>query len=148
MLLTSAAIANFRALDRVEIQLDNLATLIVGRNNSGKTSFVNLFEKFFGYDVKFVLEDFPATRIADIKTALRVFDESCTRREAGEIDEAEALLTEALKLLPQIQLTLTLKYTEDEDLAAISDLILDLDEDCFEAKIESTLALASPQGFL
>jgi recombinational DNA repair ATPase RecF len=47
MQLTHAEVINFRALERVDVRVDPKATLIVGRNNSGKTSFVNLFEKFF-----------------------------------------------------------------------------------------------------
>lgn len=71
MQLSRVKIENFRLLERVEVELDELTTLIVGRNNSGKTSLVNVFEKFFGdEDCRFVLEDFSAERIADIKRAL------------------------------------------------------------------------------
>src|SRR4051794_7387669 len=58
MQLTHAEVINFRALGNADVRIDQKTTLIVGRNNSGKTSFVNLFEKFFGDDdTKFILED-------------------------------------------------------------------------------------------
>ncbi|WP_328559275.1 AAA family ATPase [Streptomyces coelicoflavus] len=71
--VTHAKVANFRALRDAEIQIDASTTLVVGRNNSGKTSFVNLFEKFFSPsdDVRFVLEDFTTSRIADLEHARR-----------------------------------------------------------------------------
>ena len=148
VLLKGATIANFRALEDVEIQLDKLITLIVGRNNSGKTSFVNLFEKFYGDDVKFVLEDFSARSIRDIKSALDLYARSRAYHDAGEAETSEELVAQACALLPTVRLSLTIEYGEEEDLAGISDLILDLDENCFEVKIESTLAVTSPQSFL
>jgi putative ATP-dependent endonuclease of the OLD family len=68
--LTSVKVENFRLLEDVDVCVDSLATLIVGRNNSGKTSLANVFDKFFGDDEnRFVLEDLSATKIADIKRA-------------------------------------------------------------------------------
>jgi predicted ATP-dependent endonuclease of OLD family len=48
MQLISAEVTNFRALQDITVHIDADATLIVGRNNSGKTSFVDLFARFFG----------------------------------------------------------------------------------------------------
>ena len=148
MLLTGAAIANFRALEDAEIQLDGLITLVVGRNNSGKTSFVNLFEKFYGDDAKFVLEDFSARSIGKIKLALDLYARSRTHHDVGEIETAESLVAQAAGALPEIRLTVTIEYEENEDLAPISELILDLDENCYEVKIEATVSVTSPQAFL
>jgi predicted ATP-dependent endonuclease of OLD family len=100
VLLTSAAIANFRALENVEIQLDELITLSVGRNNSGKTSFVNLFEKSYGDDVKFVLEDFSARSIGHIKHVLDLYTRSQAHHDAGEIETAQTLAARATEALP------------------------------------------------
>ncbi|MFF4989756.1 ATP-dependent endonuclease [Streptosporangium saharense] len=147
MQLVCAEVANFRLLENVTVQIDESTTLIVGRNNSGKTSFVNLFERFFGDDLpKFVLDDLSASRIADIEKAVRL----CSEEQDAEGDAASAgqRTDEALELLPSIKLVLTISYTEDDDLAPITELILDLDEDCHEVKIEAVVAFRSPLEFL
>ena len=54
-------VEGFRLLQDVEIMLEPGATVIVGRNNSGKTSLADVFERFAG-DIgpSFRLQDFSA----------------------------------------------------------------------------------------
>ncbi|MFD6534121.1 ATP-dependent endonuclease [Streptomyces sp. NPDC060184] len=149
MQLTHAEVINFRALERVDVRLDPKVTLIVGRNNSGKTSFVNLFEKFFGEeDTRFVLEDFSTCRIADIEQARQIFGEAQKHADHGDSATSEDLLAKAYDLVPAVQLVLTIQYTEEDDLAPLTGVILDLDDTCFEAKIEAALEVARPHDFL
>ncbi|MGW9172959.1 hypothetical protein [Streptomyces decoyicus] len=66
MQLTSAKVTNFRALRGGEDREEGHA--YSGPENSGKTSFANLFDKFFGSDdTKFVLQDLSVSRIKKIK---------------------------------------------------------------------------------
>ncbi|MFG1879525.1 ATP-dependent endonuclease [Sphaerisporangium sp. NPDC049003] len=149
MQLTYAEVANFRSLEKASVRVDSLTTLIVGRNNSGKTSFVNLFEKFFGEeDARFVLEDFSTSRIADIKKAISRYDRAQKRKAANDHEASEKLLEQAFALLPAIRLLLTIAYEEEDDLAPITDLILDLDENCHEVKIEAAVIVERPADFL
>ncbi|WUH92267.1 AAA family ATPase [Streptomyces sp. NBC_00433] len=149
MQLTHAKMINFRALESVDVRVDPKATLIVGRNNSGKTSFVNLFEKFFGEeDTRFVLEDFSTCRIADIEQARQIFGEAQAHAARGDTGTSEDLLAKAYDLVPSIRLVLTIEYTEEEDLAPLTAVILDLDDTCFEVKIEAALEAARPHDFL
>ncbi|MFD6033528.1 ATP-dependent endonuclease [Streptomyces griseoincarnatus] len=149
MQLTHAEVINFRTLERVDVRIDPKATLIVGRNNSGKTSFVNFFEKFFGEeDTRFVLEDFSTCRIADIEQARQIFGEAQSHAGRGDSATSEDLLAKAYDLVPAIQLVLTIQYTEDDDLAPLTGVILDLDDTCFEVKIEAALEVARPHDFL
>ncbi|MER5959448.1 ATP-dependent endonuclease [Streptomyces sp. NPDC001893] len=149
MQLTHAEVINFRALEKVDVRIDPTATLIVGRNNSGKTSFVNLFEKFFGEeDTRFVLEDFSTCRIADIEQARQIFGEAQVLATQGDTETSEDLLTKAYDLVPAIRLLLTIGYTEEEDLAPLTGVILDLDETCVEVKIEAALEAPRPHDFL
>ncbi|MFD7886458.1 ATP-dependent endonuclease [Streptomyces bauhiniae] len=149
MQLTHAEVINFRALERVDVRVDPKATLIVGRNNSGKTSFVNLFEKFFGEeDTRFVLEDFSTCRIADIEQARQIFGEAQAHAGRGDTETSEGMLAKAYDLVPAITLSLTIEYTEDEDLAPLTGVILDLDDTCFEVKVEATLEVSRPHDFL
>ncbi|MET8081982.1 ATP-dependent endonuclease [Streptomyces sp. NPDC005303] len=150
MHVTHAKVANFRALRDAEIQIDASTTLVVGRNNSGKTSFVNLFEKFFSPsdDVRFVLEDFTTSRIADLEHARRQFTDAAQLDTAGDRETAEALRCKALELVPAIRLAITVEYDEEDDLAPISAAILDLDETCRSVRIVATLAASDPVKLL
>lgn len=150
MHVTHAKVTNFRALRDAEIQVDASTTLIVGRNNSGKTSFVNLFEKFFSPsdDVKFVLEDFTTSRIADLEHARRQFADAAQLEAAGDSEAGEALRSKALELVPAIRLAITIDYDEKDDLAPISAAILDLDETCHSVRIIATLAAEDPGKLL
>ena len=59
MHLHKIEIENFRLLKKVELLLEQTTTVVVGRNNSGKTSLTKLFEKLLsGGTPSFLLEDF------------------------------------------------------------------------------------------
>ena len=61
MKLTSVCVEGFRLLERIDIAIENGATVIVGRNNSGKTSLTEVFDRFLGEQAgRFRLEDFAA----------------------------------------------------------------------------------------
>ena len=52
-------ISNFRLLKDFSIDLENNLSLIIGKNNTGKTSFLSLLEKFLkGSKNSFSFEDF------------------------------------------------------------------------------------------
>ena len=149
MRLTSVKIQNFRLLEDIEVGIDEIATLIVGRNNSGKTSLVNVFDKFFGdEDCTFVLEDFPATRIADIKQAHRWWTKAESEEPADPSDQESDLHADAVAQLPRMTLRLTITYDKDDNLALLSGMILDLDEECRDVIIEAVLEADQPEHFL
>ncbi|MBV7671538.1 AAA family ATPase [Streptomyces halstedii] len=149
MQLSHANVINFRALNSADVRIDPKTTLVVGRNNSGKTSFVNLFEKFFGDDdPQFMLEDFSTCRIADIEQARQIFGEANGHEAAGDLETRENLLAKAYELVPAIRLRLTIEYDEQDNLAPLADVILDLDDACFSVQIEAALEVSRPQDFL
>ncbi|MFI2635087.1 ATP-dependent nuclease [Streptomyces collinus] len=150
MHLVHAEVINFRALQKADIHIDPSTTLIVGRNNSAKTSFVNLFEKFFSAtdDAKFVLEDFTTSRIADLEHARRLFGEADLHAAIGDEEASEVLRSKAVESVPAISLTLTIDYNEEDDLAPISAIILDLDEKCHTVRIVATFAATDPTKLL
>lgn len=43
--LTDARVEGFRLLDNIEIAVEAVATVVVGRNNSGKTSLTEVFDR-------------------------------------------------------------------------------------------------------
>ena len=48
MRIQKVRVQGFRLLEDVEIMLEPGSTVIVGRNNSGKTSLTDVFERFAG----------------------------------------------------------------------------------------------------
>lgn len=148
MRLTYAHVRNFRALEDVRVDIDSVTTLIVGRNNSGKTSLVDIFHKFFKSDrFGFVLEDIPASKIGDIANAISRYSVSEEKRAEGDIESSEKLFHEAVSMLPAISLTLGIEYDENDDLAALSEVILDLDEARHDVQIVATMEIDNPLDF-
>lgn len=121
--LSNVRVDGFRLLESVDIAIEQGATVIVGRNNSGKTSLAEVFDKFLGEHVgAFRLEDFSAAVRANFLTAK-------TARDAAD-SQPEAVIA----ALPRIMLTLTFTYDGAEaDLGPLSPFIIDLDPACTSA---------------
>lgn len=108
-------VKNFRLLRDMELNLDKKTTLIVGRNNSGKTSLTELFRRLLTKDEapRFRLEDF----------SLGVLEQFW---EARKLRKAEAKEEEIRKALPAIGVVMTVDYKDNEAPSATSSLILTL----------------------
>lgn len=119
MRIEKVKITNFRLLEDVEISFERVTTVIVGRNNSGKTSLTEFFDRLIGDGAgKFKLEDFSASTRPKFIAAKKL-------RQAGGSPQ------EILDALPLISATLTLSYdTKAPDLGPLSPFIIDLDPTC------------------
>lgn len=123
MRIEKIAIENFRLLESAEISLERTTTLIVGRNNSGKTSITEFFAHVLGDEPKKLrLEDFSAARRYSFLAAKQL------RREGK--DEKEVLAA-----LPVIAATVFVSYDPAKELGALAPFVIDLDPDCKTAKI-------------
>lgn len=124
MRIQKVRVQGFRLIEDAEIMLESGSTVIVGRNNSGKTSLTDVFERFAGDGgAKFRLEDFSAG------TRNRFF-EAKELREKGEAPE------KVLATMPRITITLTFAYSSSAPaLGPLSPFIIDLD-------MNSTIAVA------
>jgi putative ATP-dependent endonuclease of OLD family len=128
MKVTKLEIENFRLLKHVELSLEEDATVIVGRNNSGKTSLTEIFrrllsEKSQSKSPSFTLYDFSITAIEGFKQALDL------KLQGAEQDVIR-------KKLPTINLKFTISYEpEVPDLGVLGDFIIDLNPDCHEVVI-------------
>lgn len=124
MKLHKVKIENFRLLRDVELFFEERTTLIVGRNNSGKTSVTELFRRLFTDTApSFKLEDFSLDCHAGIWRAFTHFS-------------AKADTETALSLLPTIRVTLDICYDlNTPDLGALSECIIDLDPNCTRAQV-------------
>lgn len=120
-------IENFRLLRDVELGFEDRTTLIVGRNNSGKTSIAEIFRRLLSGKVQdFRLEDFSLGCHEKFWTAF------IAAHTGGNT-------TDVLKLLPYIRITLDIAYdAEASDLGPLSNCIIDLNPDCCLARLVLT----------
>lgn len=129
MYISKIKIYNFRLLREVTLDLENQEiqdlSIIVGRNNSGKTSFIMLFDKFLGNTQKFNFYDFPIS----------------VRKDIFDINEGTDIHNISIKLILEIS------YSKQDDLANLSEFILDLNPEenkvylLFECYIDKTKLL-------
>lgn len=128
MKITSAKIKNFRLLSDVELNLEEQTTVIVGRNNSGKTSLTELIKRFLGSDSpSFQLEDFSSECY---ETFSQLFRERLNSKDINEEAIGKQSENQRAKL-PAIELHLTVQYDKEApDFGALSPFIVDLDENC------------------
>ncbi len=130
MHIGKVVVRNFRLLQDVELCLDEKATVIVGRNNSGKTSLTDLFRHLtMDQSPRFRLEDF----------SLGVHEQFWT---ASELRKAEADEGEIRTALPTIDVALTVDYEDrDSDLGPLCHFVIDLNVACTKARINVAYAL-------
>lgn len=124
MLLKTIHIQNFRLLRDVTLTFEDGVTVIVGRNNSGKTSLTELFRRLLGdTSPSFRLEDFSCA------THSSLLDAYCLARLGKDLNEVRASL-------PAIEVRLTVSYAGDTgELGPLSHFIVDLDPTCTDASI-------------
>lgn len=108
MYLTKVKIQNFRLLKDTTLELEENEkkdlTLLIGKNNSGKTSFIMAFDKFFkNQNIDF--NDFSM----DLRSKILNIDEDVDVKDFA------------------IRLTLEIKYTKEDNLENLSNFMLDLD---------------------
>lgn len=134
MHIKNVQINNFRLLKDANLDFANETTVIVGRNNSGKTSLTEFFRRILSEEnwsgvskasPKFELEDFSASTHADFLTAYNAFKESAN-------PDLEAIRA----LLPIIKAQITVDYAANlDDFASLGDFIIDLDSELTKAVI-------------
>ena len=112
MFINKAYIRNFRMLSDSVLDLKKGLSLMIGRNNTGKTSFMVLFEKFFKQD-GFDFNDFSI----NLRDKLISIDSST--------DETELA----------IQLLLNIRYEQDDNLCNLSEFIIDLEPERMDVNI-------------
>ncbi len=122
MKLSRVQIKNFRLLQDVELALEKQTTVIVGRNNSGKTSLSEVIRRFTS-------DNNPAFKIQDF--SINCYDDFCVALKAKNEGQEEANIRE---LLPFIELRMYFQYDPAEpQLGPLGEFVVDLDMDCHEA---------------
>ena len=108
MIITKIEVNNFRLLKHSILDLQNQEekdlSILIGRNNSGKTSFIMLFDKFLKNPLTFNFDDFP------ISIRKNIFDIN----EDTDVNEIS------------IKLIIEITYSDSDNLENLSEFILDL----------------------
>jgi len=130
MYVSKIAINNFRLLRSVELCLEIQTTVIVGRNNSGKTSLTELFRRILEeVSPRFKLEDFSLGVHEQFWIAFEMYQNGSEEEEIRDV-------------LPTINAELTIEYGDNgTDLGPISSFVIDLDPDCTKAQVNIHYAL-------
>jgi len=130
MYITKLHIKNFRLLQDVELFLAEKTTVIVGRNNSGKTSLTEIFRHLMERETpQFKLEDFSLNGYDQFWAAYELM------KKGAEEDEVRSVL-------PFIMVKLTIEYGKEvDDLGPLSRFVIDLDPECTTAIIRITFSL-------
>ncbi len=139
MKIKTIEIKNFRLIENETINLDEEISLIVGKNNSGKTSFVDLFFEFLELEKprKFGLIDFSSNSFDNFSKAYDAYKAyliSVDNKENEQVLEENRLEIE--KQLPKIELNILIEYEQGtppdilgDSLENLSEFITDLDEE-------------------
>lgn len=127
MQIKSVEIKNFRLLRDVSLGLEERTTLIVGRNNCGKTSIAEVFRRLLSdKSPSFRLEDFSLGCHEQFWAAFAALHAGSSR-------------SDVTALLPVVGVTLDIAYDVDApDLGPLSDCIIDLDPACTFARVVLT----------
>lgn len=129
MYISKIKIRNFRLLRDTTLDLKKDISLLIGKNNTGKTSFIVLLEQFFN-SKKFQYTDFPIS----------------IRKEINGINNDTNIDNLSIRLIIEIQ------YDEKDNLEVLSDFMLDLDPEIttvkilFECSIKKNALLKKMEG--
>ncbi|MAF98872.1 MAG: ATP-dependent endonuclease [Micavibrio sp.] len=125
MHIQKITVQNFRLLENVELSLEKRTTVIVGRNNSGKTSLTELFRRLLTDKTPhFRLEDFSLS-------AHENFWRAYEQLQAGEEEN------KVREMLPAIEISLSVNYADNAtSYGPLSEFIIDLNTDCTETLIK------------
>ena len=149
MRIVNVEVLNYRLISNESISFENDVTLIVGRNNSGKSSLADLFIDFFERkEVKLDFFDFSSNCYDKFQESYEHYEKYQKLKEEGGDEKEQAEERKKLEdILPKIELKITINYEKDvldddgkvvesgDDLSALSNFIMDLDVDKSEALV-------------
>lgn len=135
MKIKKIEVYNFRLLENIDCNLEDDITLIVGKNNTGKTSLFEAIKLATSSEGKFIFEDFSQTSYAIFKTVHGKYLESINDDNSEE--EQDELEKQIILEIPRIKVNFEIEYNKEnnESLIELSEFITDLEDDRNDAKI-------------
>lgn len=138
MQLSRIKISNFRLLVDADLEVDSKTTLIVGRNNTGKTSFFDCVDKAIK-GASFSFDDYSLQKRESLYSSFDSF-------MVGEI-VFDDLVEQAEPISIEFWISYSLDDPEDS-LGALSEFIIDVDEDVDVALIRVEYKLKENEGLI
>jgi putative ATP-dependent endonuclease of OLD family len=128
--ISQLKVKNFRLLHDVALQLEQETTVVVGRNNCGKTSMSDVIRKFLSEKSSFEIEDFSSASYENFCAAHRAYLKNADPQEVRA-------------LIPTIELRIHVKYDPAvPEFGPLQEFVIDTDDTCTEAVIVCRRALA------
>lgn len=110
MKISQIKIDNYRLLREFSIDMEKLLSIVIGKNNTGKTSFLSILERFLNSEQnRFSFDDFNV----DVQLAIKTHFESS--EEVFDFEKNKILLR------------IYIDYGKGDNLSNVSDIMLDLD---------------------
>lgn len=126
MKIKDISIENFRLLENIKLNVEEDITLIVGKNNTGKTSLFEVINMFFSEKNNFSFHDFSQSTYTQFENCFGIFEELQIETDDEKKNELEVSL---ISLIPFIQIEIQIEYDKAEDsLINLSEFISDLDD--------------------
>lgn len=132
MYLKQISVENFRLLNNVTIMLDQKLTLFVGKNNTGKTSIMELLNYLINNTSNLSFEDYPLESRKKLYSAILQYWS----------DTSDNSLNTFLENVPITKVNLVLDYS-DGYIGNVSSFIIDLDENIFNANVLVSFEVSS-----
>lgn len=104
-------IENFRLLKNFSIDINKELSLVIGKNNTGKTSILSVLDKFLNEKSKFSYDDFNIDFKNELEGLIKLADVPDEFPSKG------------------IKLKIYIEYNETDDLSNVSRVLMDLDPD-------------------
>ena len=127
MYLSELHVENYRLLKDVNIKLDRNLTLFVGKNNTGKTSIMQVVEFLLSDSKSLYFNDYPIECRSVLYNAILEYWR----------DKESDSIKKFLETVPITKIFITIDYS-DGILGAVSDFIIDLDESIEKALVQIT----------
>lgn len=125
MKLSKIKVSNYRLLKNFELDMEDDLSLVIGKNNCGKTSLLCILDKFIGKKTgtpTFTYDDFNLDFQRELEA---IYTTDKYQEIITEFDNADDKKWKNIGL----SLKLFIEYTETDSLANISKLMMDLDPD-------------------
>lgn len=114
MEIVKIRVKNYRALKDFSMDWQKTLSLIIGKNNCGKTSLISIMQTFFSEGKG------PGIRYDDFNLEFKLRLNDCIACKKSEWDNTD---------IQGIELFLYIEYNESDNIANISPLLMDLDPD-------------------
>ena len=125
MYLKKLQVENYRLLKDVSISLDKNLTLFVGKNNTGKTSLMEVIKFLISNASSLPFDDYPLDCRQELYTAIVNYWN----------DTSENPVIAFQRDVPITKVTMTIDYS-DGNLGNVSAFVIDLEEDVEEAVVQ------------